>query len=175
MNSIQANQFCNSTTHDYTATNQQNFWCRNRSVKTIINNHPDVKGKPALSSNTNTVPTFVFLQPTPQPVYIVLDSSSHMTGSDYDTVFNTVKDKLDGFLATGSDTLSNARPTSMVSILTMGGPRVPSTSTNLGGYLTIVQDPLSVIILRFHSNNDFPNSIQLYIRLPITQLPCGQK
>ena len=136
----QAASFCDSTTHDHTATNQQNFWCRNRSIKSIIRNHPDIRYKtPLPPSQLVPEPKFNYMKPAKtQPIYIVVDASDHM-GAQYQTVFDTIKDQLDKIFL---PSLANA-PESIVSILTMGGSAVNSGSS-LGGYLSTVASPIAV-------------------------------
>ena len=72
------NSFCDSTNHDRTAPNKQNYWCRNRSIKTVISKTPDFTSTPStLPPSTNTTPAFNYYTPAPQAVYIVLDTSNH--------------------------------------------------------------------------------------------------
>ena len=74
-----ANRFCDSTNHDRTAPNKQNFYCRNRSIKTIMNSRPDFTSSTQnpLPSNTNTNPVITYSQPAPQTIFIVMDISTH--------------------------------------------------------------------------------------------------
>jgi DNA topoisomerase IB len=55
----------------------QNYWCRNRSTKTVILKHPDFTALKALNKTTNTAPEFNYLLPAYQTVYIVMDISNH--------------------------------------------------------------------------------------------------
>ena len=75
---FQVNSFCDSTNHDRVAPNKQNYRCRNRSVKTVIMRTVDYFSTPnTLPPTTSTLPTFNFYTPSPQAVYIVLDTSNH--------------------------------------------------------------------------------------------------
>ena len=75
---LKVNSFCDSTNHDRTAPNKQNYWCRNRSVKTVISRTVDYFSTPnTLPPTTSTAPAFNFFTPSPQAVYIVLDTSNH--------------------------------------------------------------------------------------------------
>ena len=74
------NSFCNSTNQDRLAPNKHNYWCRNRSIKTVISQTPDFTSTPtALPQSTNTMLTFNYYTPAPQAVYIVLDTSNHIS------------------------------------------------------------------------------------------------
>lgn len=75
-------KFSDETNHDRAAPNMQNYWCRNRSTKTIISNHPDLTDLDPLDASTNTVPEFTYLLPAYQTVYIVMDTSSHTLTDD---------------------------------------------------------------------------------------------
>jgi hypothetical protein len=55
----------------------QNYWCRNRSTKTVILKHPDFTALKPLNKTTNTEPEFNYLLPAYQTVYIVMDISNH--------------------------------------------------------------------------------------------------
>jgi hypothetical protein len=75
-------KFSDETNHDRAAPNMQNYWCRNRSTKTIISKHPDLTDLDPSDASTNTVPEFSYLLPAYQTVYIVMDTSSHTLTDD---------------------------------------------------------------------------------------------
>ena len=70
-------KFSDETNHDRTAPNMQNYWCRNRSTKTVILKHPDFTALKPLNKTANTAPEFNYLLPAYQTVYIVMDISNH--------------------------------------------------------------------------------------------------
>ena len=86
-----ANRFCDSTNHDRTAPNKQNYFCRHRSIKSIMNGRPDFSSQTALPSTTNTNPVVNYLLPAPQTIFIVMDISNHTLTDPVRTVANIFK------------------------------------------------------------------------------------
>ncbi|XP_046639085.1 calcium-activated chloride channel regulator 3A-1-like [Daphnia pulicaria] len=132
-------KFSDETNHDRAAPNMQNYWCRNRSTKTIISKHPDFTNLNPSDASTNTVPEFSYLLPAYQTVYIVMDTSSHTLTDD--TVFNYVKSEIENKLI---PQLAATSPRSFVGIATMVGANFNSSNGRLGGYLTEIQAPIQV-------------------------------
>ena len=150
---IQATQFCNSDHNDPIAPNKNNYWCRNRSVKSVIDNHSDFMRLNSLAENTSTEPTFRYLSPTPQPVYIVVDTSTHGDPS-LESCFEEAKLKINQLLGN----IATARGNALVRILTMGGTAFNSSS-GLGGYLNSVTEPLEV------KKKTYKNGISIYVNM----------
>ena len=73
----QANRFCDESNHDPTAPNKHNYWCRNRSVKTIVKESRDMFDLDPLSPTTETKPTFNYVTRASPVVYVVIDVATH--------------------------------------------------------------------------------------------------
>ena len=136
-NLMQVTEFCNSDHNDPIAPNKNNYWCRNRSVQTVIDKSVDIRSKTPLDEDTNTTPTFRYISATSQPVYIVLDVSTH--GSSSISYFDQAKTKITEQL----NLIRNERGSTLVRILTMGGTAF-NTNSGLGGYLNSVTETLEV-------------------------------
>lgn len=75
---FQTTKFCDDSNHDRTAPNRQNHFCRNRSIKTVIENSRDFRGvNQPLPQTTNTMPTFNIQVAASKVVYVVLDTSTY--------------------------------------------------------------------------------------------------
>lgn len=156
-------KFCDSSNHDRAAANKQNYWCRNRSVKTVMRQSPEFTNITPMPNTTNTAPEFIYQVRASQTVYLVFDTSSHTLADDvynkriscatplkintfncgFQAVFNYTKTQISQSLI---QQLASASPRSFVGIATMGGTIVNSTG-RLGGYLTEVQTPIQVSLV----------------------------
>ncbi|XP_057366133.2 calcium-activated chloride channel regulator 3A-1-like [Daphnia carinata] len=131
-------KFSDEKNHDRAAPNKQNYWCRNRSTKTVIKKNPDFNNLSPLANTTTTTPQFNYLVRASQAIYIVLDASNHTLPDN--TVFNYIKTEIAQRMI---PQLAANSPRSFVGIATMGGSVVTSNG-RLGGYLTEIQSPVLV-------------------------------